>query len=242
MTTDDEPVGRGTGRPADGHYAKFDPRYKRCGAMRSRSKVGARCSREALPDTDPPRCEIHLNQYETKEADFMHSFYKSKLRPAMAEQVTKMIENVPVVEQLDVSGELALIRHQAGNFVEVYSATCEAPDTTMEMKVAAGALMVSALQDALKAVDTMARVEEVKIRVSGAFSGAMASVIACVVAAANEVFQDDHRAREFEDVLRRRLEDAMARSASGIEGTDLMPGDADADVREMDAMVPRIEE
>jgi hypothetical protein len=204
-----------------------------CDAMRTTSNTGARCNKDALPNTDPPRCENHVMNYEAKSTEHMHRFYGRQMRPALKAAVQELIEGLGVVEQLDLSEELALVRHQTGNLVEVYSAAVEG-NATLETRVAAGAVMVESVKDVIKAVESMAHVEEVKLRVSGTFAGAMHSVVVAVVKAVNEVFQDDYRVPEFERVLRERL--LVHAAGSGEDGTVLTP---DQDVIEMDELIPK---
>jgi len=157
-------------------------------------------------------------------------FYTKRLRPTLLARVEEIVASTAPIEQLSVVEEIALLRDHCGNAVSLYSEAVESGNA--EAVMSAGIVMSSHLQELIKAVDTAARIDEVKTRVSGAFVNAMAAVVTTVCQAASEVWGNDYRVGEFERRLREQL---VAKAIPGCEGTDVTP---DQDVHGMDDTVP----
>jgi len=163
----------------------------------------------------------------------MSRYYLKCLRPTLAAALETALAESPL-DQLDLSEELALIRVAAGDAVAQYAKVSELTGEdakTAEMKLMMGQMMISRLQDVAKMAEAAGSNAELKVRLQGAFAQVMTSVITSIAHAAWEVFGDDYRVKDFEELIRTKLE---ARGA-GVEGTEITP---DRDVIEMDETIP----
>lgn len=164
----------------------------------------------------------------------MTKFYRKALRPTLAARIDEIVAAAPAVQQLSLFDELALVRDQASNAVQLYANVMENPDVKLDQLMAAGVQMTMAMQDVAKMVDVAAKVEEVKQKVSSQLTNSMALLLSTILHAAWETWGDDYKVKEFEEKLRQKMD---ARDL-GTGGTLLTP---DMDVGEMDDTVPRIE-
>lgn len=164
----------------------------------------------------------------------MHKFYLEKLRPTLMEAVESAVRDAPVVEQLSLLDEVALVRHASSHSLEMYQDAVDSgkPQTIM----LAAELLKSSMLEVAEIVKVAANVEDVKSRVVDSFSHAMGHVITQVMQCLTEVYGDDYRVREFEDKLRARVE--IAKVQQQAIGTDLTPDMLDEQVHAIDELVP----
>lgn len=208
----------------------------RCTAMRSPSISGARCQYDGEPGTDPVRCVVHMDSGDRRgrEGHHMSRFYLKNLRPTLAAKLEELVDKVTPIDQLDLSEEIGLMRAQAGDAVQMYAEACEMPDSdprAQQARLIAGQMMSSRIKDVMAVIDQAGKTEELKVKLQTAFAQVMTSVISSVAHAAWEVFGDDHKVREFTDLIRSKLE---VRNID-VEGTDLTP---DRDAIQMDDSIP----
>ncbi len=208
----------------------------RCIAMVQSSLTGRRCKYEAEPDTDPPRCSQHLHTDERRGPNGYHMsrYYLKCLRPTLAAKLEEAVDSLGSLDALDLTEELALIRVAAGDAVEQYAKAQEISGDdakSTELKMITGQMMISRLQDVAKMCEAAGSSAELKVRLQTAFASVMTSVITSIAHAAWEVFGDDYRVKDFEELIRTKLE---ARG-HGVEGTEITP---DRDVIEMDETIP----
>lgn len=210
---------------------------ERCTAMVTASLKGRRCRYEAEDDSDPPRCSQHMYSADHKghRGRYLSRFYLKQLRPTLAAKIEEVVSEMGSLDNLDLTEELALMRVTAGDAVEEYAKVLElAPgDKATELKLLTGQMMSSKLREVADMAAKAGDMQELKTRLSGAFSGAMASVISAIAHAAWETWGDDYRVKEFEELIRTKL------AVKGIEaeGTSLTP---DRDVIMMDETVPAV--
>jgi hypothetical protein len=218
----------------------------RCEAMITISKTGRRCREDAMEGTDPPRCERHWGQFDARSIDhqdrkwsYMPRFYIHALKPALREYLELHMQDIPMVETLDLSEEIGLMRLAATDAVEYYAKACIAegePQKVLQAKLLAGEVMKQGLQSVIDAVDKGAKVQEVKLRVTGAMAEVMTSFVMAVVQSAYAVFQDDHKVKEFEETIREQMAARSLSISQGVpEGTLLTP---DQDAVSMDDTIP----
>lgn len=167
----------------------------------------------------------------------MSQFYKRVLKPTLAKRIGEALDQTELVQQLNVSEELALIREATSHRVELYAALLEEaqkPDTkiTHEQLMAAAEIMRAGLEDVVKVAKINAEIERMKLDIVSGFTNAMTAVITTVCQAAYKVFENDHRVKDFELLLRTEL---RTKAAPGTEGTTITP---DMDVMSMDACIP----
>lgn len=210
----------------------------RCIAMVQSSLTGRRCKYESEEGSDPPRCSQHAYTDERRGPNGYHMsrYYLKCLRPTLALALEKALSETSL-DNLDLNEELALIRVAAGDAVAEYAKVVELSESKSddpkitELKMLTGQMMISRLQDVAKMATEAGNTADLKIKLQGAFSQVMTSVITSIAHAAWEVFGDDSRVKDFEELIRTKLE---ARG-TGVEGTEITP---DRDVIEMDETIP----
>jgi hypothetical protein len=164
----------------------------------------------------------------------MSKYYTKTFRPAVAERVADILKDKMSVDHLDLTEELALLRVLADDVGQQYAKANEISDEAKreDAMVIAGIAFSSMLERVSKMAEAASRVQDAKVKIQGAFATVMASVINVVVGAAWEVFGDDYKVREFDRVIRAKLEE---KKVPGYDGTDLTP---DMDVTSMDDTIP----
>src|SRR6185437_2966061 len=212
---------------------------ERCTAMVTSSLKGRRCRYESEADSDPPRSSQHMYSADHKghRGRYMSRFYLKSLRPTLAAKMEEVVEEMGSLDNLDLTEELSPMRITAGDAVAEYAKVLEMPVTPeteakiTEMKLLTGQMMSSKLREVADMAGKAGDIQELKTRLNGAFAQAMTSVISAIAHSAWEVWGDEYRVKEFEELIRTKL------SVKGIdvEGTSLTPY---RDALAMDETIP----
>jgi hypothetical protein len=197
------------------------------------SATGRRCKRECAPGKD--RCEVHAEGPPSTDPNYMPRFYKASMRPALAAVVEAQLAAQPLAH-IDTKEELAIARAAADDIVDMYAIAKEAGEQCQPGLLQSCAMAsLSAMQDVMKMAETTAKIEHVRAALAGPMAVALEDVVQQLTKCVYQVFGDDHRVKQLEQLLRERVIVPNA-LGGGPGGTRLLP--CDQDVLDMDATIP----
>jgi hypothetical protein len=168
----------------------------------------------------------------------MHRFYLKALRPTLAQALEEAVQDSSIGESLSLLPEVELSRHAASHSVERYAEAVEKADP--EAIALAAELMKEELEVVSARVKDAASVEHTKSQIVSELQNCMGTFLTTILLCAQEVFQDGHAVKEFEALIRERMQ--LADESQERLGTDLTPDRLRAQVMEIDDLAPSSDE
>jgi hypothetical protein len=201
---------------------------------RAKRRNGKKCRKPALKGSH--YCQLHGGRSRGKTVKVAHMprFYSKHLTKSLSDALEDLTSVSPN-EQLSLFEELALVRDAAGQAVAMYSICKEAYEQEPSPK--RGEILAAATMEMRGALDHVVKVCEAAARIDSQAKDKVSIhtlhfFIQQITRIAYDAFDDDPRARAFEELLRTRIKLPQA----GADGTVLTP---DMDVQTMDSTVPQ---
>lgn len=206
------------------------------------SRTGRRCKRDAVEGSWPPRCQEHIDA-KAKKTDpyYVPRYYQDVLRPTLAAQVQRILDEAPAIEAASIDEELAISRRAAMEMVKLFDEAVESKNSDAARTASIGVLQI--MEDVTRIAERCARVENIRAAVAGPMTTAIEHLIGKCLRCAWAAFGDDIRVKDFEEALRKDLQLVKALGGTGPGGTSLLPSgqEVDATALAMDDTVPNEE-